>query len=49
MIRYFKSTLTPDMTYCIPPEQWKAVDFRFICHEGIRASAEEDAVRRTLD
>ncbi|KFY93167.1 hypothetical protein V500_03867 [Pseudogymnoascus sp. VKM F-4518 (FW-2643)] len=48
MIRYFKSMITADMSYFVLSEQWKAIDFQFVHHEGIRASAEEEAIRQDM-
>ncbi|KFZ23338.1 hypothetical protein V502_02179 [Pseudogymnoascus sp. VKM F-4520 (FW-2644)] len=48
IIRYFKSMITADMSYFVLSEQWKAIDFQFVHHEGIRASAEEEAIRQDM-
>ncbi|KFY58306.1 hypothetical protein V496_06213 [Pseudogymnoascus sp. VKM F-4515 (FW-2607)] len=47
-VRFFKTLVTPDISYHVLSEQWKAVDFRFVHHEGVRASAEEETIRQDL-
>ncbi|KAL5350015.1 hypothetical protein ACLOAV_005051 [Pseudogymnoascus australis] len=47
-VRFFKTLVTPDISYHILSEQWKAVDFRFVHHDWVRASAEEETIRQDL-
>jgi hypothetical protein len=47
-IRYFKTLVTNDISYYVFSDQWKAVSFDFIHHEGIRADAFEENIRQDM-
>lgn len=47
-IRYFKTLVTNDISYHVFSDQWKAVSFDFIHHEGIRADGLEENIRQDM-
>lgn len=42
--RHFKSLVTPDISGYVLSDQWKAIDFKFVHHEGRRINATEEQI-----